>query len=307
MIPSQMSNQDLSNQDFKQKLALFAKRTEEALEAWLPVSGCGRLPESCRYSTLSGGKRIRAALAQIVGECFQKEKCPAILRFACAIELIHAYSLIHDDLPAMDNDDFRRGKPTNHKVFGDAIAILAGDNLLTTAFAWLAKLTDDAVAPEKVVKMVALVAEAAGANGMIGGQVLDMEAEHRQINIDQLETIHSLKTGALLSAPVIGAAILCDANDADIKVLREFSEKIGLLFQIVDDLLDVEGDLKELGKAPGSDQKKGKATYPSILGLEKTRALAASTHAQALDCLKSFSADKTLLAQMADFIYSRKN
>jgi geranylgeranyl diphosphate synthase type II len=273
----------MSTKEFKQRLSVYAQRAEEALELWLPHSGCGRLPESCRYSTLAGGKRIRASLAQIVGECFQHETSPAIMRFACAIELIHAYSLIHDDLPAMDNDDFRRGKPTNHKVYGEAIAILAGDNLLTTAFAWLAKLVEEKVAPDKVVKLIALVAEAAGENGMIGGQVLDIEAENQKISIGQLETIHLLKTGALLSAPIIGAAMLCDAAESDIKALQQYSKKIGLLFQIVDDLLDVEGDLKELGKAPGSDEKKGKATYPSILGLEKTRSLAASTHSQALD------------------------
>lgn len=290
--------------DFKKKLELLAQRVNHALDQWLPLSD--KLSEACRYSTLSGGKRIRAALALIVAESFNRSN-EAVLRFAASIELIHAYSLIHDDLPAMDNDDFRRGKPTNHRVYGEAMAILAGDNLLTTAFAWLAQLNAHAVPAETVVSLISLVAEASGANGMIGGQVLDIAAENCQISLEQLEKIHNLKTGALLTAPVVGSARLCQASDSDVEVLKQYAAAIGLLFQIVDDILDVEGDLQNLGKEPGSDARKGKATYPSILGLEKTRELAAATHAQALKVLKDFSGDQTLLAQMAEFIYSRKN
>ena len=300
---------EMQNVQFKTRLGDYAARTNSALERWLPEidsSPVAKLSEACRYSILSGGKRIRAALALMVGECY-KNSSEAVLRYACAIELIHAYSLIHDDLPAMDNDDFRRGKPTNHKVFGEAMAILAGDNLLTTAFEWLSDLGEMGVPDNQVVRLVSLVSRSAGQEGMIGGQVLDIASENQKISLAQLENIHRLKTGALICAPVCGAAIICNASMADLKILNSFAEKIGLLFQIVDDLLDVEGSLQELGKTPGKDAKSGKATYPGLLGLEKARELARQTHADAISSLEGLGTDQTLLAQMADFIYSRKN
>lgn len=294
---------------FKAKLDSLAAKINAALDKWLVADSAGsdaHIIEACRYSTLLGGKRIRAALTLLVGECYQREN-EALLRFGCAIELIHAYSLIHDDLPAMDNDDFRRGKPSNHRVFGEATAILAGDNLLTLAFAWIAELKDLDVKAETVLQLIRLLAAASGSRGMIGGQMLDMAAEKRQISPAELEQIHRLKTGALIAAPVCGAAMLCDAPAEDLAILQSYSEKIGLLFQIVDDILDVEGSLESLGKAPGSDEKAGKATYPGLLGLEAAKKLAAQTHSQALSSLCGLSVEPTMLAQMADFIYSRKN
>lgn len=295
--------------DFKAKLKFLAGKIDLALENWLSEpceNESGKLNEACRYSVMAGGKRIRAILPLMVGDCY-KNSSQAHLRFGCSLELIHAYSLIHDDLPAMDDDDFRRGKPSNHKVFGEAMAILAGDNLLTTAFEWLANLGDHEVSPEKIVEIIKVVSTASGREGMIGGQVLDLTSENRKIDLEHLEKIHRMKTGALIFAPVICGAILSNAPADDVVKLSNYAWKIGLLFQIIDDILDVEGNLEELGKAPGSDARLGKSTYPGLLGLEGAKKLASETYSSALNSLSGLSVDDTLLAEMAEFIYSRKN
>jgi geranylgeranyl diphosphate synthase type II len=299
----------VKEQNFKAKLATLAQTVDKALQDWLPLNDEGRsanLNEACRYSVLAGGKRIRAVLPLLLAEIYQKPVKP-VLRMGCAIELIHAYSLIHDDLPAMDNDDFRRGRPTNHKVFGEAMAILAGDNLLTLAFAWLAGLNEFDVSEAKVIEIIKKVASAAGGEGMIGGQVLDLAAENSNIDVAALENIHRLKTGALIQVPVACAALICDAPEKDFDKLSEFAFKLGLLFQIVDDILDVEGSLEELGKMPGRDASLGKSTYPGLLGLDSAVKMASEIHSAAISALNGLSVDYSLLAEMADFIYSRKN
>ncbi|MGM0598532.1 MAG: polyprenyl synthetase family protein [Candidatus Rifleibacteriota bacterium] len=286
-----------------------ATEIDKALENWLPEpnkSDSGLLNEACRYSVLAGGKRIRAVLAQITGQLYGC-KSQALMRYGCAIELIHAYSLIHDDLPAMDNDDFRRGKPASHKVYGEAMAILAGDNLLTMAFEWLADLEEMGVAPAQVVELVRLVAFCSGSKGMIGGQVLDIESENKRIEFNQLKKIHLLKTAALLKAPILGAAIIAGASANDKKILETYSADLGLLFQITDDILDVEGKFEELGKTPGSDSRLGKSTYPSILGLNRAREFATETLQNALSSLEKLDVKATKLAEITKFIYSRKN
>jgi geranylgeranyl diphosphate synthase type II len=236
-----------------------------------------------------------------------KHDSEAALRAGCAFELIHAYSLIHDDLPAMDNDDFRRGKPTNHRVFGEAVAILAGDSLLTLAFAWLASLADYQTNPEKIVRIISLAASAAGHNGMIGGQMLDLRYEKTHIGLETLETIHRQKTGALILAPVQAGAIIAGADAAQMSALSRYAARLGLLFQIVDDILDVTGDAQQLGKQTGRDQALGKSTYPALLGLEEARRYAAKTRDEAIDALAGLDVQIPALAEMAEYIYSRRN
>ena len=287
----------------------LAAEIDKALENWLPVadkSESGLLNEACRYSVLAGGKRIRAVLAQITGDLYGAPG-QVLKRFGCAIELIHAYSLIHDDLPAMDNDDFRRGKPTNHKVYGEAMAILAGDSLLTMAFEWLADLNKMGVPAGVIVEVVRLVSSCSGSKGMVGGQVLDLAGENKKIEFNQLKKIHLLKTAALLRAPILGAAFIGGASGNDRMVLESYSADLGLLFQITDDILDVEGDFEELGKTPGSDCRLGKSTYPSLLGLSRARELAEETLENALSSLEKLEVEATKLAEITKFIYSRKN
>lgn len=294
---------------FAEYLAKISARVDAALKSWLPKEQqhiSGRLNEAVQYSVLAGGKRIRPALCIMVADALGYNS-EASLRAGCAFELIHAYSLIHDDLPAMDNDDFRRGKLTSHKVFGEATAILAGDSLLTMAFEWFASLTDYGVPAEKVVQIIKIASLAAGHQGMIGGQMLDVAYEKRQADLHILESIHRQKTGALISAPVKTGAILAGASDVELQILEKFSCKIGLLFQIVDDILDVEGDAEKLGKMPGSDAKLGKSTYPSLLGLPGAREYAQQVYKESLDQLNSLSRPQPLLSDMAAFILSRQN
>lgn len=295
--------------DFKKTLEQISRRVDGALEQWLPANQplvCGQLNEAVRYSALAGGKRIRPALCIMVAEGLGMNS-PASLRAGCAYELIHAYSLIHDDLPAMDNDDFRRGKPTNHKVFGEATAILAGDSLLTMAFEWLVSLTDFEVAPEKIIKIIDLATHAAGYCGMIGGQMLDIINEKQKIDLVTLETIHRQKTGALIVAPIQTGAILAGACPDDFAVLSEFGQKIGLLFQVVDDILDVEGDALKLGKTTGRDAELGKSTYPALMGLAAAKDYARQLRDNALKDISRLSRPVRVLESMADYIFYRQN
>ncbi|HAE39410.1 MAG TPA: hypothetical protein DCG57_12340 [Candidatus Riflebacteria bacterium] len=297
-----------SDNNFVHALHSISARVDKALDAWLPAPSpalSGRLNEAVRYSALAGGKRIRPALCLLVAESRGVES-EAALRAGCAFELIHAYSLIHDDLPAMDDDDYRRGKPTNHKVFGEATAILAGDSLLTLAFEWLTELAQYGVAAEKNIAIVRLAAQAAGYAGMVGGQMLDLTFERRETDIATLETIHRQKTGALIKVPMQTGAILADFQPAECQIIEEFAAKIGLLFQIKDDLLDVEGDQKELGKQTGRDASLGKTTFPGLLGLPGARDYAQKTLAEAHSLLQQLAQPLPLLADMADYIYSRQ-
>jgi len=259
--------------------------------------------EAMRYSVFAGGKRIRPILCLEAARIFTSDVTPA-LHPGCAIEFIHTYSLIHDDLPALDNDDLRRGKPTCHKKFGEAIAILAGDALLTLAFETIAATP---VSPDLRVKMLTEVATSAGTiKGMVGGQVADLEAEGKGVGPETLEYIHRAKTAALIRASVTAGAICAGAPDEDVKRLRHFGETIGWAFQVTDDILDVEESSAALGKTAGKDIAQQKATYPSVFGLERSHQIAKDLATQAINDLAPYAARADRLRQIAHFLVHRR-
>jgi geranylgeranyl diphosphate synthase type II len=282
---------------------------DAALDGFLPSEDT-RPPSvhrAMRYSVLAGGKRLRPILviagAEVVGA-----SPSAVMPTACAMELIHTYSLIHDDLPAMDDDDYRRGRLTNHKVFGDAIAILAGDALLTYAFQLVAQnATVPGVDPKVVCDVVAEIAEAAGTVGMVGGQVVDIESEGKTITAEELEYIHIHKTAALLRASLSVGARLGGADTAALAAVADAGQSLGLAFQIVDDILDVEGSLETLGKTAGSDERKQKVTYPVLHGIEASRGEARRLIERTKSRLSVFGARSAPLCALADFVGERKS
>jgi len=279
---------------------------EAALDRILPSEDTQppSIHRAMRYSVFAGGKRIRPVLCLESARMFT-QNMDAAIQAGCAIEFIHTYSLIHDDLPALDNDDLRRGKPTNHKVFGEAIAILAGDALLTLAFETLAKSPLEA---ERRVRVITEIAAAAGTvNGMVGGQVADVEAGGKPVSADALEYIHRSKTAALIRASIVAGAIAGGAADADVERLRRFGDNIGWAFQVVDDLLDVEESSTALGKTAGKDQAQKKATYPALYGLEKSRAIAADLEAKALAELDYYGERASRLGRVAEFLVARRS
>lgn len=290
----------------KEKIALV----DAALEQYLPRES--EQPESIhkamRYSIFAGGKRVRPVLMLAACEAVGgnlEDSMPA----ACAMEMIHTYSLIHDDLPAMDDDDFRRGRPTNHKVFGEAIAILAGDGLLTEAF----RLISDPrfavnMPPANRLAIIQEIAVRSGTLGMVGGQVVDMESEGKSdIDLPTVHYIHTHKTGALITASVVAGALAGGADDVQLDAIRRYGEAAGLAFQIADDILDIEGSSEDLGKTAGSDQARGKATYPAVMGLEAARKEAAKMMDEAMQALESFGSAADPLREIARYIVERKN
>jgi geranylgeranyl diphosphate synthase, type II len=257
-----------------------------------------------RYSVFAGGKRIRPILCLETARMFTDNPEGAI-EAGCALEFIHTYSLIHDDLPALDNDDLRRGKPTNHKVFGEAMAILAGDGLLTLAFATLAAAPIEAA---RRVRVIAEIGAAAGTvRGMVGGQVADVEAEGKPIDAATLEYIHRSKTAALIRGSIVAGAIAGGAADEDVEQLRRFGDTIGWAFQVVDDLLDVEESSAALGKTAGKDQAQKKATYPALYGIEKSRTIATELETKALGELDCYGERAARLRQLAEFLVARRS
>ncbi len=283
-----------------------AAAIDVALDRFLPpdTQRPQTLHKAMRYSVFAGGKRLRPVLviagAEAVGGTAEQ-----VMPTACALEMIHTYSLVHDDLPAMDNDDFRRGVPTNHKVFGEAIAILAGDALLTLAFRLVADNARTA-APGAVQAVVADVADAAGHAGMVAGQVEDLEAEGRQVGADTLDYIHVHKTGALIRTSLRVGAMLCDATAEQVRALSVAGANLGLAFQIVDDILDVVASSAELGKTAGKDQIQQKATFPAIHGLEASRARARSLIEEAEQALTAFGPRAEPIRALGRFILERK-
>lgn len=265
------------------------------------------LHESMRYSLFAGGKRIRPILAiaaaEAVGPC-----PPALWPVACSLELIHTYSLIHDDLPAMDNDDYRRGKPTNHKVYGDAMAILAGDALLTLAFE-LCSQRDllEGLDPAGQVRVIHELAVGSGHLGMVGGQVFDIQAENRDIDMAALQRIHRHKTGMLIRASVRMGAIVAGATPTQLTALTSYAEEVGLAFQVADDVLNVTGTRDELGKNANTDAQRGKKTYPAFLGVEGARSYADECVARAIGHLSTFNAQADPLREIAKYITARRN
>ncbi|REB10189.1 polyprenyl synthetase family protein [Sporosarcina sp. BI001-red] len=260
------------------------------------------LQEAMAYSVNAGGKRIRPLLVLAVLHDLDVTSKDAV-QVAGAIELIHTYSLIHDDLPCMDDDDFRRGNPTNHIVYGEATAVLAADALQTLAFEELASLQH--TAPATMLAILRAVSNASGAAGMVGGQILDMQGEGKQLTLTELEEIHVHKTGALLACCIESGALLANATDAKMQNLRTFSRNIGLAFQIKDDILDVTASTEQLGKTANKDTASDKSTYPALLGLEGAQAKLADHHKQALDALEGIDLGSSLLAQIADYIIDR--
>lgn len=255
-----------------------------------------------RYSVFAGGKRIRPILVTASAEVFGKT-AEDVINIACAIELIHTYSLIHDDLPAIDNDDLRRGMPTNHKVFGEAIAILAGDALLTKAFQIMSMGRGGATPPLQAIHEIA---KAAGSTGMVGGQVVDIESEGKEVLFPILEYIHIHKTGELILASCRAGAIMANAENKGLEAITKYGEAIGLAFQIADDILDVEGNKEEAGKNIGGDAKKGKATYPSVLGVDESRKRAKELVDIAIASLKDFDEKAEPLRAIARYIVERR-
>jgi len=264
----------------------------------------GRLFDAMRYATLNGGKRIRAFLVMQSGRQFGVDR-RALARAAAAVECVHAYSLVHDDLPAMDDDDLRRGKPTTHKQFDEATAILAGDALLTHAFTLLA---GQETHPDPHVRcdLVARLAQTSGANGMVGGQMMDIDAKGELTDIGQITRLQRLKTGALISFAVDAGAIMGKASASARHALSNYAQELGLAYQIADDLLDVEGDAAVMGKAAGKDEKAGKATFVTILGPERSRAQAQLLADQAAAHLDVFDEKADLLRGLASYVVNRR-
>jgi geranylgeranyl diphosphate synthase, type II len=257
-----------------------------------------------RYSVAAGGKRIRPILCVEAARLFTADVAGAV-QTGCALEFIHTYSLIHDDLPALDNDDLRRGKPTNHKVFGEAMAILAGDGLLTLAFETLANAPIDAA--RRVCAIAEISAAAGTVNGMVGGQVADIEGERKPVDEAGLEYIHRSKTAALIRASIVAGAIAGGASDEDVERLRRFGENIGWAFQIVDDILDVEESSASLGKTAGKDRAQQKATYPALFGLEKSRQIAGELSENAIRELDVYGLRGANLRALGEFLVARRS
>jgi len=283
------------------------KIIDNALERYLPEDEgpAQDLVKAMRYSLFAGGKRLRPILciasAEAVGGTFD-----TVLPAACALEFIHTYSLIHDDLPVMDDDELRRGMPTNHMVFGEAVALLAGDGLLTEAFRLMCSgELVRAVSAESVVKVVGIVAKAAGYKGMVAGQVADIQAENKKADKELVDFIHMHKTAALITASVVCGAILGGGTDGQVKALSAYGKDIGLAFQISDDLLDVEGDPEAMGKPIGSDKKKGKATYPSVLGVSRSKEIQNTLVREAVSALSIFDSSADPLREIAYYIVKR--
>ena len=293
--------------DFHSRLKHFQARVDKALDKLLPASGerAHRLTEAMRYSLIDGGgKRIRPVMVYAAGTALGINE-DVLDTPACAVEMMHTYSLIHDDLPAMDDDDLRRGQPTCHKQFDEATAILAGDALQALAFEILAADRGQ-LEPGRRLEMISLLAAASGADGMAGGQAIDLSAVGRRLSLDELEAMHRLKTGALIKASImLGALSSTAATPGDLSRLGRYADCIGLSFQIQDDILDVIGDTETLGKPSGSDEKMQKPTYPSILGLEPSRELALELHRHALEHLEPLDERASTLRELSAYIVER--
>jgi geranylgeranyl diphosphate synthase type II len=293
------------NEELRDFLQEIKKQIEQQLPNHLEtLSAPPSLKEAMLYSLNAGGKRVRPALLLATVKSFGK---PIEIGYdmACAIEMIHTYSLIHDDLPAMDDDDVRRGKPTNHKVFGEALAILAGDALLTYSFEVVARTQSGNLSPEQKLLLIQELAKASGPEGMVGGQVADIEGENQSLSLDELIYIHHHKTGDLLTVSIIAGAIIAGASPADLTNLRLFAKELGLMFQIKDDILDVEGDADTIGKPIGSDDGNNKSTYPSLLGLDGAKTKLNEHKDKAREYLANVKMDHTLLLALTNYVAER--
>jgi farnesyl diphosphate synthase len=293
--------------DFVARMPAYVRRVESFMDSSLPGADRtpARLHEAMRYATLTGGKRIRPLLVYAAGECLGVP-ADALDVPAAAIEFIHSFSLVHDDLPAMDNDDLRRGQPTVHRKFDEATAILAADALQPLAFEIIAR--SPVLQPSQVAGLVALISGACGSIGMTGGQAIDLASEGRQLSVDELAEMHGLKTGALIGASVMAPCVLADTlADSRYAAMKKFSEEIGLAFQIRDDLLDVEGETSVIGKPAGSDEALRKATWPALFGVEESRRRCSALLKSALRSLDSFGESADPLRFLASYIVERQH
>lgn len=293
--------------EFKNSLKIKSDYIEELLKKYMPKEDGyqSTIMESMNYSLKSGGKRLRPILTleacKIVGGS-EEDAIP----FAMAIEMIHTYSLIHDDLPSLDNDDLRRGKPTNHKVYGEAMAILAGDGLLNYAYEIMLSSSLNKDNPEKYLRAIGEIAKSAGIYGMIGGQVVDVESENTLIPKEKLDYIHLNKTAAIMVGCMRAGAIVGNANEEQLEKVTKYAKNIGLSFQIVDDILDIIGDESKLGKHVGSDIENNKSTYPSLIGLEKSKEVATQLINEARENIKTLNGDYSFLDGLANYIIDRE-
>ncbi|SHG64841.1 farnesyl-diphosphate synthase [Thermosyntropha lipolytica DSM 11003] len=296
-------NENLFQQMFKEKQSYVERCLHDSfarIKGYPPI-----IHEAMHYALFNGGKRIRPILV-LEGARLAGGKPEDVVLTACAVEMIHCYSLVHDDLPAMDNDDFRRGKPTCHKVYGDAVAILTGDALLTAAFELMACNAEvPGIMPQNVARAIAEVAEAAGSRGMIGGQVIDLGTEGKKIDYATLKTMHRLKTGELFKASLKAGAILQGMPEDKLQCLEDYAYNFGLAFQITDDILDVKGDQNITGKPIGSDEKNRRTTYVSLFGIEKAWDMAEERIEECIDSLRDFGEEAEFLRQLACFVLYR--
>ena len=293
-------------ENFQDRVRHYQERVDRCLDAALPASSVAprRLHEAMRYAVFNGGKRVRPLLVYAAGECLGVTES-LLDSPAAAIELIHAFSLVHDDLPAMDDDDLRRGKPTVHIEYDEATAILAADALVPLAFSVVANL--DAASTEARTKAIRLIADACGSIGMTGGQSIDLAAEGSSLTAQELEHMYALKTGALIHASVVSACLLCDDHtDSQLEALDSFGRDIGIAFQIKDDILDVEGETHEIGKPSGSDERLGKATYPALFGLDASHTRCDELMQSALAKLGCCNLGSSMLEWLARFIVARR-
>ena len=293
--------------DFSKQLQVYQKSVETALDFWLPKPDLDpkNLHEAMRYSVLAEGKRIRPILLYATGQALDVE-LDNLNGPACAVEIIHAYSLIHDDLPSMDNDDLRRGRPTCHKAYGEATAILAGDALQTLAFQILASDPGIKTNNSQRLKMIETLALVSGSNGMAGGQAIDLASVGIKLSIEELENMHSHKTGALIRASAeMGALSAKNINSELFACISDYAKYIGIAFQIKDDILDIESDTSTLGKPQGSDLALNKPTYPNLLGLDGSKEMANKLHLKAIKCLDVFDEKAKMLREIADYIINR--
>lgn len=294
-------------EEFTQELNIRKKLVEDNLLSYVVDAYPPIIHEAMCYAVFNGGKRIRPIMV-LEGASLAGLKPEMVMPTACALELIHSYSLVHDDLPAMDNDDMRRGKPTCHIKFGEDIAILTGDALLTLAFELIAGNADiPGIEYKNVVKAITVVAKAAGSQGMIGGQVLDLQSEGKSIDYETLRTLHALKTGELFCASLLAGAILGGMDDARITKLESYARHFGLAFQITDDILDIKGDATLIGKPVGSDEKNDKTTFPRLFGLEKSLELAQDNIEICLENLEEFDDKADFLKNLALFTLQRNS
>jgi geranylgeranyl diphosphate synthase type II len=296
--------------DLKQYINERCQLIDNALNKFLPLETelPGSLHASMRYSLFAGGKRVRPILMLAACEAVGGEIALA-LPAACAMEMIHTYSLVHDDLPAMDNDDFRRGNPTNHKVYGEAVAILAGDALLTQAFIVLSSAEYAGMVPAgRMLQVIHEIAGSAGSRGMVGGQTVDMESEGKtDIDLPTVQYIHIHKTGALIKSSVKAGALIGGAEGRELDAMTRYGEAVGLAFQIADDILDIVGTTEELGKDAGSDQARGKATYPAVMGIAAARSRAEELLDMAIEALNPFDHRADPLREIARYVVTRKS